>query len=200
MAVWIVLGCILLGLFLISIIRVGATAEYSQAGLWVRAKLGPFRVAIYPMKQKKKAGQKQGKGKKERQPGRGGGALEGLQLLLEWIVDATGRLSEKIRVDKLYLDFTAAAEDPAVAALSFGGANAAVGMIVPFLENHFHIRTRRIRTAVNFSQKTPTVYLFAAVSMTVGQAAGLAAHLAVGFLKQAHREKQKRNTCEKEAV
>ena len=80
-------------------------------------------------------------------------------------------------MDRLDLELVLAAGDPAAAALAFGGTNAALGMILPLLEQNFDIRRRNIRTAVDFERKTPAVTLGAAVTLTIGQGAALAFHL-----------------------
>lgn len=49
-----VLGIIILVLLLISLIRIGGTAEYGEAGILVRARLGFIRFTVYPRKKKAK--------------------------------------------------------------------------------------------------------------------------------------------------
>lgn len=44
-----VLGIIILVLLLISLIRIGGTAEYGEAGILVRARLGFIRFTVYPL-------------------------------------------------------------------------------------------------------------------------------------------------------
>ena len=68
-------------------------------------------------------------------------------------------------------------------ALSFGGVNAAIGMIWPLLENNFNIGDRRIRTKVDFNLTEPEAYLYASFSLRVGQAVALALRLGIRFLK-----------------
>ena len=81
-------------------------------------------------------------------------------------------------MDWLDLELVLAAGDPAAAALVFGGANAALGMILPLLEQNFTIRRRDIRTAVDFDRKTPAVTLRAALTLTIGQGVAFAFYLA----------------------
>lgn len=204
MTALVVIGCILVALVLLSLVRVGGIAEYSVDGLTAKAKIGPFRVTLYPatVKEKKKKRKKKkeaGEKKLEEAPARPGGSLEMLRGYLPMLTDAAGRLRRKIRVDKVYLDFIAAATDPAMAAMEYGYANTVVGMIWPLLENNFIIKDRRIRTAVSFTAVKPTVYVYAALSLTIGQAAALGLRLAAQFLNISSRMKAKQNK-EKEAV
>ena len=68
--------------------------------------------------------------------------------------------------------------------LLFGGANAAVGMIWPLVEQNFNVKERRIRTRVDFTAQRPDAALSAAATLTAAQALSLALRLAVGFWKE----------------
>lgn len=182
---WIVLGCVLLVLFLISLIRLGGRAEYSADGFYAWIKLGTVYIRVFPPAEKKAGKKPREKRKPSEEPSgqEKGGGLAQLKELLPLALDAAGRVLQVIRVDRLYLDFTSAGEDPAAAAVVFGYANAAVGMIFPILEQNFNIKERRIRTRVDFQQKEPSVYLLAQLSMTVGQLTALVTVLGVRFLR-----------------
>lgn len=203
MTAWFVLGTVLLVLFLLSLIRVGGAAEYSASGVTAQVNIGPVTLRVYPVKKKKKKKAKKAappqEAPAEEPPPKPGGSLEKLKAYLPLITDAAGRLKRKIRVDKLHLDVMTAAEDPALAALSYGYANVAVGMIWPLFEHNFKVKEHRIRTAVDFQTTTPTVYVYAALSLTVGQAVSLGLRLAVKFLRVTAQMNLAQKT-EKEAV
>lgn len=201
---WIVLGGILLALFLISLIRVGGLAEYSKDGMEAKVKIGPVRLTVYPMKKrkgktKKKKGEIVKKEAEEEPPTKPGGGWEQFKRYLPLFADAAGRFKQKIRIDRLCLDFIAAASDPAQAAMEYGYANAAVGMIWPLFENNFKVKERRIRTAVDFQTATPTVYIYAALSLTIGQAVALGLRLMIKLLRITSEIKSEQKV-EKEAA
>ena len=50
--IWMVLVCILVALFLVSLIRVGVRAEYDQR-LTVRLRVGLVSLRVYPLRRKK---------------------------------------------------------------------------------------------------------------------------------------------------
>ena len=190
MTVWIVLGAIAAALVLLSLVRVGGTVEYSRSGVLVRLRAGPLRIRVYPPRPKKADGQekpkrvkKKPKPEEEQPEPKPGGQLGPLKAILPLVADAAGQLRRKVRVDRLLLDVTAAASDPAAAALAFGGVNAAIGMIWPLLENNFNIGDRRIRTRVDFNLTEPEIYLYGSFSLRLGQAAALALRLGIRFLK-----------------
>lgn len=190
MTVWIVLGAIAAALVLLSLVRVGGTVEYSRSGVLIRLRAGPLRIRVYPPRPKKADGQekpkrvkKKSKPEEEQPEPKPGGQLGPLKAALPVVADAAGQLRRKVRVDRLLLDVTAAASDPAAAALAFGGVNAAIGMIWPLLENNFNIGDRRIRTRVDFNLTEPEIYLYGSFSLRLGQAAALALRLGIRFLK-----------------
>lgn len=202
-----VLLAVLLVLFLISRVRIGARAEYSEDGAAAWVKAGPLSFQVWPVKAEK--GKKRERAKKAKPPAekakeKPGGSFGLLRRLLPLVAEAAGRLRRKVRVDELRLDFTAAAPDaPAAAALSFGWANSAIGMIWPLLEHNFHIRSHRIRTGVDFQRAAPAVYLYVEASLNVGQAIELAVILFWKFFRvyQTYREEEKtEQTIQKEAV
>lgn len=201
MKVLLVLALIAAVLVLISLIRIGIQVIYVPSGLTLRLKLGPVRMTLLPHKEKKQS-------KKKKKEPQNAAAEEGKRDMLgqirrglPLIAEAAGRLKRKVRLDRIYLDVTAAASDPASAALAFGGVNAAVGMIWPLVEQNFNVRDRRIRTRVDFEAARPAVSLDAAATLTIGQAAVLAIWLAPRLPQALGMERKKQtDTVQKEAV
>ena len=166
-----ILGAVLLALgALLRLVRLGALAEYSAAGLRLKLKVGPLRLMLYPRKPKRprrKAGKSSRREKKREerpQPELGGGPLALVKRFLPLIAEA--------------------AADPAAAALCFGGVNAFIGMIWPLVEQNFNVKERRLRTRVDFDAEQPSVYLYAAATLTAGQALALGLRLTTRFLAE----------------
>ena len=178
---WIVLGAVFLLLLLVSSVRVGGELTYSPSGLLVQIRIGFWRLTVYPLKRRENSHPPKEKPRPPWPPAQEGnlqaGSLGLLRELLPLVAEAAGQLRRKLRVDRLDLKLVLAAGDPAAAALAFGGANAALGMIFPPLEQNFHIRTHRIQTAVDFDRKTPAVNLHAIFTMTIRQGFAFAFHL-----------------------
>lgn len=180
---YIALG-VLLGLWLISLIRVGGIVEYSAEGVLVRLRLGPFRMELFPgkpagEKKPKPPKEKKEKKKKKKEPARPeepvpltekvGGALELFKELLPVALDAVGKVFGKLRVDELVLHLTWAAADPAAAAIGYGAGQAALGAVWPLLERVLDIRRRDVGVAVDFRSTAPVIYARGSLSFTVGQ-------------------------------
>ncbi len=177
-----VLLVILLVLFLIGLVRVGGSVEYSAAGLFVHLRVGQLKFQIFPLKKpetdKKSPPKKREKKAKSDQkneeidqkiPEKKGGKFELVKMALPLVGEAAGALKRRIRIDKLFLDLTAGGRDAAMAAQTFGYANAAIGTILPIFQHNFDLKEYRVRTDIDFTAPAPKIYLNAAISARVGQ-------------------------------
>ena len=147
-----VIGVILLIVFLIGLIRVGAAVRFGEE-LGLRLLIGPFRIALLPAK--KKISSKDGEEKKSR----------GLPKLTreEWrdlITTALSALKEtarrtcgRLRIDPLEILIVFGGEDPADIAQSYGYASAAMWSVMPQLEDLFHIPDPSLHLRMDYSAK-----------------------------------------------
>lgn len=172
---------VLLAVFwLISLIRIGGRVSYGEAGLSASALVGPFKVRLLPGRPKKKKPEKPQKEKPpaaekhEEEPKDGKpGTLSRLMQLLPVVGQACGALRRKIRIDDLELELIWGGTDPAAAALGYGRANAALGMLWPILDHNFKVKRHAFQISLDYGRGEPGVELRAAVTLTVGQAAAL---------------------------
>ncbi len=168
-----IIMAVLLIIVIILLVPVGAEAEYDEAGatLWLR--IGAFRKILYPRppkpekaeKDKKTKAKKEKKEKKQKNEAEGktrkGGTLKLIRELIPVGIEALGRFKRRLIIKKLSLYFCFGGEDPAKVALSFGGASAGAGMIVPLLQQHFRIMEMDIRNSVDFTCGETKVYAHA---------------------------------------
>lgn len=188
----IVLGCILLAVWLIGRIRIGAAVAYSEEGLSVSLKAGPKNLQVLPAQPKKKE-QKPAKAKKEKK-----GSVEAesrktqrstrdtVSLTLKFLPllgEAAGRFRRKIRVDRLKLYVIWGGEDPAAAAKGYGAGHAAMGILWPVVEQNFNVKEHDLRVDVDFERKKPELIADARVSITIGQCFSLGLNLGLKALK-----------------
>lgn len=198
-----VAAVVVLVLFLLGSIRVGGGGEYSADGAQAWVKVGPFHIRVFPLREKKerskkkKAEKAQPKPKKEpEEKPKQGGTFVLIKEYLPLICEAAGVLKRHIRIDELMLDYTLAGkEDAAAAAMNFGYSNAAVGMILALFEQNFDVKTRRVRTAVDFNADSPKIYVYAAISAQLGQLVSFALRFGWKFLMY-----QKTKNPKKEAI
>lgn len=190
---------ILLVLLALSQVRLWVRVRYGREGLALWLGLGPIRRQVYPRRPKRAAKVKAQADKPDKKTA--GGSVLPIRKMIPVVGEAAGRLRRRIQVDQILLEVTAAGGDPARAALAFGGVNALIGMILPVLEHNFTVKKRDIRTAVDFQQSEPTVYLLAQLSLRVGQAVAFALWLLLRLAKeQEGTRKPGRSKSQKEAV
>jgi len=154
-------------LVFLALLRFGVIVKYDVDGLSVFARLGMLSFKILPQDKKTvKPVKPKKKPKKEKKPG----GLKAFLDMLPGIKRALGRLKRRLLIKNLTIHFTAAGDDPAKTAMSFGAANAVFGAIVPILENSFRIKNRDFRAAADFDSTQPGIYVSAAVSLAVWEA------------------------------
>ena len=163
-----VIGVILLIVFLIGLIRVGAAVRFGEEpGL--RLLIGPFRITLLPAKEKKAAQNGEKKKKKAAETGKTeqSGKKKSCSLPKltseEWrdlITTALSALKEtarrtcrRLRIDPLEILIVFGGEDPADIAQSYGYASAAMWSVMPQLEDLFHIPDPSLHLRMDYSAK-----------------------------------------------
>lgn len=200
---WMTLLVIFAVLVLIGCIPVGVDARYSADGVFLTAKLGPFRLQLLPQKpkkkpQKRKPQQKQPKktpAKAEPQEKKPNpllsGGVDGLMQLLDLAFDTLGDLRRKLRVNELTLYvLIGGADDPAKAAMGYGRAWAAIGAITPSLERFFVIKKRDIRPALDYTISNIQIDAHLVTTITIGRSLALALRAGIRFLKILNERKK----------
>ena len=193
------LGVLALLVLLACVLRLGVLACYDEQGPWVKVRVGPKEIQVYPLakdpaKEAKKQKKKEAKAakraakeaKKAQKPPKPkakrpvGGLLELVWDLLPVVQNAASRFRHKLRIDDLTLDVTWAEEDPADAAIHYGYGWAAAEAILSFLEANFVIKNRQVAVYVDFLSEKPRVYIRAGLSLTLAQLLGIGLRTGVG--------------------
>lgn len=163
-----IIMAVLLIIVIILLIPVGAEAEYDEPGVTLWLRIGVVKKVLYPRppkpegeektaKKKKKSKEKEAKEEKPKK----GGTVQLIMELLPVGIEALGRFKRGIIIKKLRLYFCFGGDDPAKVALTFGGASAGAGMIVPLLQQNFRIKEMDIRNSVDFTSMENRVYAHA---------------------------------------
>ena len=200
---WMTLLVILAVLVLIGCIPVGVDARYNADGVFLAAKLGPFRLQLLPQKPKKKPKKrKQQQKQPEKAPASSepqekksnpllSGGVDGMLQLLDLAFDTLGDLRRKLRVNELTLHvLIGGAENPAKAAMGYGRAWAAIGAITPSLERLFVIKKRDILPALDYTISNTQVDAHLVTTITIGRSLALAVHAGIRFLKLLNERKK----------
>lgn len=203
-----VLLIILAIIILILILPFGATVRYLDGEFSAALRVLAFDFTVFPAKEKKpKKAKKPKKPKKEKEekppeekPKRKlPFTPEEILQLLKLLLDTLSRFRRKLTVNRFKLYFVAAADDPADAAMLFGFANAALGYLDGAAGRAFDIRSRDVKTAVDF--ESTEMYADAELTITISLGRILAVVIAagVGFLKikrQSSKNKDRAQSAE----
>ena len=198
---WMTLLVIFAVLVLIGCIPVGVDARYGADGIFLAAKIGPFRLQLLPQKPKKKkkkpAKQPPAVKPAEKKPAEKkqnpllSGGVDGLLQLLGLAFDTLGDLRRKLRVNALTLHVTVpGGDDPAKAAMNYGRAWAAIGALTPAMERLFVIKKRDIQPELNYNETQMKVDAHLVTTITIGRSLALALRAGVGFLKILNERKK----------
>lgn len=212
MTIWIVLVGILLLLWLLGRIRVGAAASYSETGFFLNAKIGPKEIQILPSnktgkekkpKQPKKTAEKPAEStEKVKQKPRKKDTVSVVLRYLPLVSEAAGRLKRKIRIDDINLHIIWGAPDPADAAKGYGAGNAVMSILWPAVEHNFKVKKHDLSVDVDFELEKPEFIGDARISITIWQIISLAVILGVKALKiyLGLRREKSENTENEKAV
>lgn len=206
-----ILGSVAVGLWLLSLIRIGVCLALDESGFRVRVKAGAWSIQVYPRKPARRKRKKQHtapeapsaqpSAPQEPKPKKRD-TIALVKTVLPLFVRAAGKLKQKIRLDQFDLDLIWGMTDPAACALGFGAANAAAGMIWPLVEQNFHVAEHRIRTAVDFDRAKPALSLETQATLRLGQALVFGFWLGIQCLNLLRRAKpgEQKTIQQKEAV
>lgn len=171
-AQYILLGFLCL-LALVLILPAGASVRYGSFGLELKLILGPLRLTILPRKKRsKKRSRKEkkaeirnkGKSPQKKQSTAGnseqpkGGKLSLLKEYIPIALDLLGAIRRRLILRRLVLFVNLSGDDPCDLAMLYGKANAAIGAVIPLLEQAFRIKKRDIQVFCDFMADETEVY------------------------------------------
>lgn len=179
-------------LVLLACLPLGVSAIYNREGANIRMIAGPVRFTIYPSKKKarkpevkKQAKIQKGKpAAKKQDPGKQGGSYTDFLPLIRTVLDFLGACRPKLRVKRLELKLILAGNDPAALAINYGRAWAAVGNLMPHLENQFVIKKRDVEVECDFTAQSTLVYARLDLTVTLGRLFALSLRHGVRALRQ----------------
>lgn len=170
---------------LLAWLPLGIGAKYDSSGVAAWLLLGPIPVPIYPGKHKKSA-QKQEKvgetgtsGGKEK-----GGALSNVLPIVRLVVDFLRDFRRKLRVRNLVVHAVLAGDDPCDLAVNYGRGAAALGGLIPLLEQALVIQKRDIQIVPNFTADQTRVVVRLELTVTLGRLVILCCHHGKRFVRE----------------
>lgn len=202
---WLITGGVL---FLLAVLPLGVRIRYDANGLLVRLLLGPVKYTVYPRpkkesKDEKKEPSRQQQEKQPEQPQETlpkppqpprqqppgekkekGGNLREFLPLVKAALDFLGDFRRRLRLDNLYLRLILAASDPCDLAVNYGRTWAAVGSLLPVLEQCFVIQKRDVEVECDFTASETLVTARIDITITLGRLLALTAIYGIRALKE----------------
>jgi len=176
-----VFAVVLAVLLFTALLRVGGVIEYSEDGFSVRAKIGIFKLKLYPFKEKTEIQKQRSADRKAKRKARKKAKLDAMKKpeekkpgklkdfldMLPAIKETLYRVKRKLLIKNLTIHYTAAGSDPSKAALAYGSASAVFSLIAPVLDMNFNVKRRDFRTSVDFETDKQTIYVYAAATVAI---------------------------------
>ena len=189
-------------IILLAVLPLGISIRYNSEGPLVRIVLGPIKLTVFPLPKKEKKEQKkkeptekqleaerraqeearlpkppqpprEEKNKQEKKE-KGGSVLDFLPLV-KLAVNFLGDFRRKLRLNDLYLRLILAGGDPASLAIHYGRAWAALGNLLPKLEQWFVIKKRDVEVECDFEASETLVIARLEITITLGRLLALVA-------------------------
>ena len=195
--------------FLLAVLPLGVRVRYDAGGALVRVIAGPVKFTVYPMPKKEKKERKkkepkdsgsaqspaaeekplpqppqppkQGKTKEKKKEG---GSLKDFIPLAKVALDLLNDFRRKLRLDDLYLRLILAGGDPCDLAVNYGKTWAAVGNLLPVLEQIFVIKKRDVEVECDFTASETKVIARLDITITLGRLLALVAVYGYRALKE----------------
>lgn len=183
-------------LLLLGFLPVGAYARYDRTGPCCVLIIGPLRLQLLPKKtqkkektpkEKKKAPKekkKASKEKKERPKQPVGGLIRDFYPFVKLGIALLGCFFRKLRVNLLTLHVGfGGAGDPAKAAIQYGQAWAAIGVLMPQLRSLLRIKKENVSASCDFTSGEMTVYAELKATFFLGDLIAMAIRYGLRALK-----------------
>ena len=149
-------------------IGIRAIYRYADSGVWLL--IGPVKIRLYPRKQKGKVSKENDKKPSAGKHPLKGGSVADFLPIFKSILAFLDEFRSKIRVKCLELKIVLAGDDPGDVGIHYGRTWAALGNLIPHLENLLIIKKKDIGVACDFTAEKTLIYARVDVTITVARA------------------------------
>ncbi len=197
----VLIACLII-LFLLAallLLPLGIDAEYHAGQTRVKGKLGPVSLPVFTYPRDADAPPRKKKKKEKRpKPGKPGAETaeeaeekpdwERWKALLDMGLRALGRFRRKLTVEFFQLHMLISEPDPCRTALAYGAASAAVGTVLPALEQAVHFRDKDVQLRADFGGGGTLLHIRLVLTLRVGQILAIAAAFLWEYLSWKRRQ------------
>lgn len=161
-------------LVLLGFAPLGIIGEYQSAGANAWLTVGPFRYRIYPRKKvagsyKRDTGfEKKKEGSAVAQKKKTAGSVSDFLPLVDNVFSLLVDFRKHLQIRILRMHLVLAEEDPCDLAMHYGDAWAALGNLIPLLEQNFRIRKRDMTVSCDFTAEKTKIYAYVHGTISLG--------------------------------
>ena len=171
-------------LVLFAVMPLGGSLRYNSQGVQVKIILGVFQILVFPGKKKPKKEKKKTKKPKEKpkqtapkkpaekKPKEKGGPITDFIPLVYVALDFLADLPRIFRINRLDVNLVLGGGDPADLGQNYGKACAAMGNLIPRLEEMFIIRKRDVKIQCDFEADATLVTARLDITVTIARTLG----------------------------
>ncbi|MDR0905675.1 MAG: hypothetical protein LBN00_05835 [Oscillospiraceae bacterium] len=163
------------------LLRVGASAEFSDAGLRVSVRVGFVKIAVLPKKERGKTLESAQKSRKKRE--KSPGSAYDFHALISGAVKLLNKLRRKILIKRLSVRYVQGGGDAFTMAMTHGGVAAVFGVSQGVLETCFRVKSYLLQTSVDYLAAEPRIYAEAALSLAVWEVISIGISAIIVFIK-----------------
>ena len=178
-------------LFAIMLLKLRVFAEYNEHGFSGFAKIAFVKIR-FPGDKKSERKSDTAETEKKR-----GGSIGEFKKIMKPLFSALKKLIKTIKIKKLCADIKIASDDAFNTAMMYGGAAAAVGVAVPWIENNLRVEKKEITAVADFESTESTVYFSADMTIAVWQILVILIRLAYQIIKEQKFDDNKNDVKEK---
>lgn len=156
-------------IILLGFMPVGICAVYGENDAQIKLITGPFRFLLYPGKKKEKKPKEKKEPDEVLKPATGkdkkGGSLSDFLPLVDVVLEFLKDFHRCLRVRYLEMKLVLAGGDPSSLAINYGRAWAALGNLLPIVEQLITIQKRDLDISCDFVEKETRIYVRADLTL-----------------------------------
>ena len=186
-------------LILILLLPVGIRAVYNEYGAFAWLLIGPVRFLLHPGKPTKRSGKTETKRSTENFPSKAdktsankGGKLTDFLPLAKIVLEALGELRRKLKIKRLEMKLILGGDDPCDLSIHYGRAWAALGNLMPLLEQVFVIKKRDMEVECDYTSDETVIYARLDMNISIGKLLYIAVCYGVRGLREYFKIQNKR--------
>ena len=209
---WIILGIILLILFLILIIPVGADIRYEDEVIRIYAKVAWIKLQLLPKKKRDESPSPEEKKKPEKEKPKKNETeqkekkklsipfdTEEIIDLLQSLIKCFGRFNRKFKVERFVLHWICPSwNNPYLSARIFSVVNAGMSQLAPVCSDRFHCRDSSVWTDIDFACEDMFFEFGLTFTIRIGKIIGTALEMGFAVIRIYLRSRRRVKREEKE--